>query len=160
VFKAFVLGTALALASVGTATAQDAGRSNLEAAQAANDRGDFAEAVRQFRMAADQGNAIGQNNLGLSYLLGEGVPQNDAEAVRWFRMAADQGDALAQSILGAMYADGRGVPQNYAEAYKWYALSAAQGNADAVTFRDAIIDKMTPAQIAEGQRLAAAWRPR
>jgi TPR repeat protein len=59
-----------------------------------------------------------------------------------------------------MYYLGRGVPQNYAEAYKWYALSAAQGNAIAVTNRDRILGEMTPAQIAEGQRLAAAWRPR
>jgi TPR repeat protein len=75
-------------------------------------------------------------------------------------MAADQGQARGQVNLGFMYENGRGVPQNYAEAYKWYALSAAQGFANAVTNRDRVLGKMTPAQIAEGQRLAAAWRPR
>jgi TPR repeat protein len=59
-----------------------------------------------------------------------------------------------------MYGTGKGVPQNKVEAYKWWALAAAQGDAMAVTNRDLVLDDMTPAQIAEGQRLAAAWRPR
>ena len=159
-FRALVLATALALASVGTATAQDAGRSNIDSGVAAYDRGEYTEAVRLWRMAADQGNLLAQYNLGVMYLVGRGVPQNDAEAVRWYRMAADQGFTLAQRNLGFMYENGRGVPQNYAEAYKWYTLSAAQGNAVAVTYRDRVLGKMTPAQIAEGQRLVAAWRPR
>jgi TPR repeat protein len=75
-------------------------------------------------------------------------------------MAADQGDVLAQNGLGAMYGTGKGVPQNFVEAYKWFSLAAAQGHALAVTNRDLVLGEMTPAQIAEGQRLAAAWRPR
>ena len=52
-------------------------------------------------MAADQGNAEAQYNLGVLYNLGQGVPQNHAEAARWYRMAADQGNARAQNNLGA-----------------------------------------------------------
>ncbi len=51
-------------------------------------------------MAADQGDADAQLNLGFMYDHGEGVPQNYAEAVRWYRMAADQGNAIAQHNLG------------------------------------------------------------
>ena len=76
--RAFVLATALALASAGTATAQDAGRSNLESAEAAYDRGDYAEAVRWYRMAADQGLADAQFVLGFMYANGQGVPQDHA----------------------------------------------------------------------------------
>jgi TPR repeat protein len=94
------------------------------------------------------------------YEEGRGVPQDYAEAFQWFQLAADQELAEAQLSLGVMYDQGRGVPQNYVEAYKWYALSAAQGNTIAVTNRDIVLGQMTPAQIAEGQRLAAEWRPR
>ena len=87
------------------------------------------EAVRWYRMAADQGNAIAQSNLGTMYQFGRGVLQNDAEAVRWYRMAADQGNAIAQSNLGTMYQFGRGVLQNDAEAVRWYRMAADQGNA-------------------------------
>ena len=42
-----------------------------------------AEAVRWYRLAAEQGHAISQASLGFMYDNGEGVPENAAEAVRW-----------------------------------------------------------------------------
>ncbi len=38
--------------------------------------------------------------------------------------------------------------------------SAVSGDADAVKARDIAAAKMTPAQIAEAQRLASAWKPK
>ncbi len=87
------------------------------------------------------------------------MSQNYAEAVRFYRLAADQGIAVAQSNLGAMYYNGQGVPENFVEAYKWWSLAAAQGYNDSAKNRDIVRSVMTPAQIAEGQRLAAAWKP-
>ncbi len=92
------------------------------------------------------------------YYDGRGVPQDDAEAVRWYRKAAEQGLAQAQHNLGVMYANGQGVPQDYVLAHKWYNLSAARGGmAGNTTPRDYVASKMTPAQIAEAQRLAREW---
>jgi TPR repeat protein len=82
-------------------------------------------------LAADQGNAEGQTNLGYSYANGWGVPQDYAEALKWYRLAADQGNAGAQTNLGYSYANGQGVSQDYAEALKWFRLAADQGLADA-----------------------------
>jgi len=42
-------------------------------------------------------------------------------------------------------------------AYMWWNLAAAQGNSDAKASRDAIQGKMTPEQVAEGQRRAASF---
>jgi hypothetical protein len=89
---------------------------------------DIAEAVRWFRLAADQGDVYAQYNLGVKYVKGEGVPQDSAEAVRWFRLAADQGAARAQCHLGFMYENGKGVPADDDEAVKWYRLAAEQGS--------------------------------
>jgi TPR repeat protein len=119
----------------------------------------YAEAVRWYRLAADQGDRWAQTNLGAMYDQGEGVTQNYVEAVRLYRLAADQGFSLAQSRLGLMYANGEGVSQNDVEAYKWLALAAAQQGIHAGA-RDAVRRRMTPAQIAEGQRLAAEWKPK
>jgi FOG: TPR repeat, SEL1 subfamily len=118
-----------------------------------------AEAVKWFRLAADQGDASAQFNLGTMYDKGEGVPQNYAEAAKWYRLAADQGDADAQYNLGIMYAKGQGVPQDYVSAHMWFNLSAAQGNQNAVKGRDITARRMTPAQIAEAQKLAREWKP-
>jgi TPR repeat protein len=73
------------------------------------------------------------------------------------RMAA-AGDARAQSNLGLMYGNGTGVAQDYVQAHKWFNLGATSGDTSAVKNRDLVASKMTPAQIAEAQRLASAWR--
>ena len=120
----------------------------------------YIDAVRWYRRAAVQGYAVGQSKLGSMYEDGRGVPQDYTEAVIWYRLAADQGEVRGQWSLGRMFEQGRGVPQNYVEAYKWFALSAAQTKVAGVTMdRDKLLNRMTPAQIAEGQRIAAAWRP-
>ena len=50
------------------------------------------------RKAAEQGDAAGQNRLGLMYDEGRSVAHHDVEAVKWFRKAAEQGDAAGQTI--------------------------------------------------------------
>ncbi len=80
--------------------------------------------------------------------------------MRLFRLAADQGHAKAQYSLGAMYALGQGVPQDFVQAHMWSNLAAAQGDEPARKLRDKLAKKMTPAQIAEAQRLAREWTPK
>ena len=60
---------------------------------------DDAEAVRLYRLAAAQGHAVAQYNLGKMFASGRGVAQNDAVAVRWYRLAAEQGHAGATAAL-------------------------------------------------------------
>ena len=73
---------------------------------------------------ANTGDPEAQSDLGLLYLEGQGITQDDPEAVRWFRLAAEQGHAVAQSNLGMMYAGGRAVIQDPVEAVRWYRLAA------------------------------------
>jgi TPR repeat protein len=75
-------------------------------------------AFGEYRLAADQGFALAQNNLGNMYEKGLGVPQNYTEAVSWYRLAASQGSASGQNNLAHMYSSGQGVPQNHSEALK------------------------------------------
>jgi len=96
--------------------------------QARDDKNDI-EAMRWFRMAADQRNATAQNSIGLLYSKGWGVSQDYVEAMRWYRMAADQENAVAQYNIGVLYSNGWGVPQDDVEAMRWYRMAAAQGNA-------------------------------
>ena len=59
---------------------------------------DYAEAVRLYRLAAAQGHADAQGNLGHMFQHGR-VAKNRAEAIRWFRLAAAQGYAQAKARL-------------------------------------------------------------
>lgn len=56
---------------------------------AAFNRGDYSTALRRWTPLAEQGIANAQNNLGVMYNAGRGVPQDYAEAVRWYRLAAE-----------------------------------------------------------------------
>ena len=60
---------------------------------------DYAEAVRLYSLAAAQGHARAQFNLGNKFKNGRGVAQDRAEAIRWYRLAAAQGDAWAKATL-------------------------------------------------------------
>lgn len=120
---------------------------------------DYAEAAQWFRKAADRGDAQGQLNLGRLYRLGQGVPQNRIDAAKWYRNAANQGLAKAQNNLAIMYATGQGIPQDHVQAHVLFTLAAARGTQDALKNRDLLAVNMTPAQIAEAQRLAREWKP-
>jgi TPR repeat protein len=121
---------------------------------------DDVQARQWYDKAAVQGQAKAQFNLGTLYFNGEGVPKNYQQALRWFRLAADQGEAVAQTKIAIMYDDGQGVPHDIIQAYKWYSLAATNGDKPAAELRDTTAKQMTPAQIAEGQKLAREWKPK
>ena len=75
--------------------------------------------------------AQAQFNLGLMYLDGQDVPQDDVQAAEWFKEAAQQGHAQAQFNLGLMYRTGRGVEQSDKKAAERFEKAAALGNAQA-----------------------------
>jgi len=75
--------------------------------------------------------------------------------VYWYRKAAQQGDAEAQFNFGSMFANGKGVSKNYVEAYAWWSTAVAQGDENAKKNKDIIKGLMTPAQIAEAQKLSS-----
>ena len=108
---------------------------------AAYDTFNDAEAVRWFRLAAEQDDARSKLMLGMMYLSGEGAPKDDAEGMRWLKLAADQGDADAQVWFG-FFRMGQATKQKsegkqteaetmlqFLEAFRLFELAADQGNA-------------------------------
>jgi TPR repeat protein len=89
-----------------------------------------AEAVKWFRLAADQGNSAAQFKLGMMYTQGQGVLQDYVRAHVWFNLAAARGDQDAE-VRDA-----------------------------AIKSRDIAARRMTPAQIAEAKKLAREWKPK
>jgi TPR repeat protein len=120
---------------------------------------DAVQAANWFMKAAEQGISKAQFNLGVMYSNGDGVPKDHVQAAGWHRKAAERGQVNAQFVLGWMYADGDGVPKHNVQAYMWRNLAAAQGFKGAKTNRNTIEKMMTPAQIAEAQKLSREWKP-
>ncbi len=120
---------------------------------------DQKEAVMWYTRAAEQGYANAQYDLGVCYTKGWGVSKDQKAVVRWYTRAAEQGVAGAQFNLGLCYAMGDGVAKNMVQAYMWMNLAAVEDQ-QAAEAREIFAQWMTPAQIAEAQRLSAAFVPR
>lgn len=121
-----------------------------------------AEDLQTLHTQANQGVPDAQVNLGVLYIGGKGVPRDYKKAAQWFEKAAVQGNAEAQLFLGVLYHNGQGMPQNDAQAYMWYSHAANNSTGDlqksAEDNRDEVARRMTPAQIAEAQKLAREWK--
>lgn len=118
-------------APLSTALLQQPAHAVLEVAlkgDAAYDRGNYAEALRWYRIAAGGNDPGAQTNLGRLYAYGQGVPRDDAQALVWYRTAAIQGFPRAMNNIGAMYALGRGTSQDFGEALRWFHQAADRGS--------------------------------
>lgn len=124
----FTLTVAVSLICLAVPTWAD-----FQAGMDANEREDYATALREWRPLAEQGDALAQYNLGLLYRKGRGVPQDDVQARQWYAKAAAQGQAKAQYHLGTLYFNGEGGPKDYQQALRWFRLAADQGEALAQT---------------------------
>ena len=131
---------------------------DYQAGMDANNRGDYATALREWRLLAEQGNARAQFDLGLLYENGDGVPRDYAKARQWYEKSAAQGGAKAQFYLGMQSAFGEGGPLDLVQAHMWYSLAAGNGHAAATVYRDDLARQMTPAQITEAHKRAREWK--
>lgn len=117
---------------------------------------DYAEAAKWCRKAAEQGCEVAQFMMGHMYLFGEGVPKDESTSVEWYHKAAEQGYPLAQYALGLQLETGIGSPKDNVESYMWLNLASVTVP-DSATERGKIEKRMTPTEIADGQRLTREW---
>lgn len=101
---------------------------DLDMARAALQQHDYPTAFKLFKPLAEAGDPAAQNNLGILYRNGMGVPADNTESLKWFQRSAEQGNAFAEYNLGLAYEMGWGTPKDHREALKWYMLSAQQGD--------------------------------
>ena len=86
--------------------------------------GNYGEAQRLYRQAADLGSPSALIGLGVMYRNGWGVSQDYREAARLFQKAGELGHGRGFAYLGSLYRTGRGVPQDDREAVRLYRKAA------------------------------------
>ena len=106
-----------------------------------------------YSMAAAQGDAGAECQVGLMAAQGQGIAQNFTLAAEWFLMAAKKGNAQAQFNLGFLYSHGQGVDEDFIEAYKWYKISESCGYVYATDSLALIASKMDEVDVE-----MAGWR--
>jgi TPR repeat protein len=84
---------------------------------------DYPTAFREWKAAAEAGQAEAQFDLGLLYAEGLGTRRDLAEAAKWYRQAAEQGNAQAEFALGEMYSRGWGAPRDTADILRWMQMA-------------------------------------
>ncbi len=89
------------------------------------------EACRYYDLAAEQGYAPAQYELGIYYEKGIGIERNESEAFNFYSLAAKQNHAPAQFKQGLCYRKGIGVEKNFKASWRCILLAAEQGYAPA-----------------------------
>ena len=122
----------------------------------------YAQARRDLRELARQGDAEAQYQLGRYYLKDEG-----AAAGFWLCQAAHRGHPLAQSTLGYLHREDRshdldaklGFQRDNVTAFLWYSLASENGFGPAAGYREEVAEAMPPGGVDRAEDLAASWRP-
>ncbi len=98
----------------------------VSAAQAAEDAGNYKDAIRLWTPLAESGLPEAETHMGYSYLVGRGVCMDRTKARAWFTKAADQGYAQAYADLGDMLSW-----EDPGASLAWYRKAADLKNVDA-----------------------------
>lgn len=78
------------------------------------------EAFQKLLLSAQMGYPIAQKEVGIAYLAGDCVPQDEAEGAAWLMKAAQAQDPDAEGRLGLCYLHGVGVPQDHTKAFEMF----------------------------------------
>ena len=119
------------LAQGGAAPAQ-VGLGRLHALGLGIPRND-AEAIRWYRLAAEQGDPDGMSSLAYKYRFSDPPMRNSEQALVWYRWAAELDHPDALNGLGSIYLEGVLVPQDTAEAMALFERAIAKGHAPAMS---------------------------
>lgn len=86
-------------------------------------------AYEWYSYSSKLGNVKAQNNLGVMYLNGWGIPANTEKAIYWFTQSAEGGDEIGCQNLGEFYLYGRpDITKDYIKAEKYLLGAAEKGN--------------------------------
>ena len=83
--------------------------------------------IQFLRKAADKGNALAQDAMGMAYWSGIGVQGDRRTAFEWYQKAASKHYPDALLHLARCYRNGDGIEQNYAMAARYWREAAEAG---------------------------------
>ena len=92
-----------------------------------HEKGDYKNAFERFARGTAYGYAPAMYYMGVYYMNGYGVEQNDESAYKCFLKAAEKGDLQATDALAICCFNGYGVEKNLSDAFKYYNIAAERG---------------------------------
>lgn len=128
-------------------------------------KADPAEAVKWYRLAAEQDHTEAIQHLAMMHARGMGVEKNFTEAATWFRKGAELGNGDCMWGLGQCHLDGTGVPQDSILAYALYTVAVdrtenpEQKQAMAQR-KDELGKALTAEQLTKAEPIIQEWKAR
>jgi TPR repeat protein len=81
----------------------------------------YDKALAWYILAAMENNPQAQNNIGVLYYYGNGVPKNYLCALKWFLKSVEENDHVnTLDTIGLLFENGFGVPLNKYKALEWF----------------------------------------
>lgn len=99
------------------------------------------------KKASDQGNAAGQASLGMSLIMGRGVPEDKTQGIQLLKDSADQLNPEGMFGLGVSYINGNGIDKNPKKGARLIKSAADAGYPKAVDWIKKNPDKISLAEI-------------
>jgi len=90
---------------------------------------DYTKALEYYHRAGELGDAVAYNNIGLAYMLGEGVEVDKKKAYHYYKLSAMAGNATARRNLG--HVEGR-EGKNQDRALKHYMIAVRGGDSESL----------------------------
>jgi len=104
----------------------------FEEGVSAYELGNYKNALKEFVLLAQKGDAKALYNIGFMVEAGHGVPANPKLALRWYQRAYERKNQNAPFNMALIYYNGTGGEQDYKLALDWYKKAAALGNGAAL----------------------------
>ena len=99
----------------------------MQLAEEAVETENYEKAMKYYRQAARQGNALAMWEIGLLYADIDYEGYDTDKAIEWYRKSIEAGNSDAMVTLGNAYRDGEGVECDEEEAAVWYRKAAEAG---------------------------------
>ncbi|KAI8880691.1 HCP-like protein, partial [Backusella circina FSU 941] len=94
------------------------------------ERKQFDKALAWYILAAMENHSFAQNNIGVLYRNGDGVPKNYLCAMKWLLKSTENNFAMALNNIGLLFEYGYGVPRDKHKALEWYCHGGYNTNRD------------------------------
>jgi TPR repeat protein len=93
------------------------------------DKKQYEKSIAWYLLATMENNTHAQNNIGILYKEGEGVPKNYLCALKWLLKSAEgSSHVITLDHIGELFENGCGVPLDKYKAIEWYSQGKHKTN--------------------------------
>lgn len=119
--------------------------------------GSGVESLRFLKLAAQQGDSMGCQELAIALDRGVSGTRDVDGALNWYRSSAEVGNPAGLNVMGALHWHGNLLPRDDVLAAMYFMISQSLGNDVAPRNLEKCMLKLSSAQAEQAEEMASAW---